>query len=103
MTLSDSRARRAEDDKLPFQTRVGQLRISDNIAPEEWVMKQFLRSHNTQNPHDVRALLVKRHTLAWQRTAMGMAEAAAVVADAAFCLVAACWDLVLAVLPSIYL
>ena len=95
MTLSDSRARRVKDDKLPFQTRVGQLRIRDNIAHEEWVMRQFLRSHNTQNPHDVRALLVKRHTLAWQRTAMGMAEA--------FCLVAACWDLVLAVLLSIYL
>ena len=74
---------------------MGQLRISNSIAPEEWVMKQFLRSHNTQNPHDLRALPVKRHTLAWQRTTMG--------ADAAFCLVAACWDLVLAVLPSIYL
>ena len=82
---------------------MGELRISDNITPKEWVMKQFLRSHNIRNPHDVRALLVKRHTLAWQRTAMGMAEAAAVVADAAFCLVAACWDLVLAVLLSIYL
>ena len=66
-------------------------------------MNQFLRSHNTQNPHNVRAILVKRRTLARQRTTMGMTEAAVVVADAGFCLVTACWDLVLAVLPSICL
>ena len=53
-------------------------------------MKQFLRSHNTQNPHGVRALLVKRHMLARQCTIMGIAEAAVVVANAAFFPVTAC-------------
>ena len=54
----------AEDDKLPFQTRVGKLRIGEDSAAGKGVTKQFLRSHTAQNPHDVRALLVKRHTLA---------------------------------------
>ena len=35
----------AEDDKLPFQTRVGQLRSSEDIAADKRFMKQFLRSH----------------------------------------------------------
>ena len=53
-----------KDDKLPFQTQVGQLRISEDITANTRVMKQFLCSHHTQNPHNVGALLVKRHMLA---------------------------------------
>ena len=60
----------AEDNTLPFQTRVSQLRTSKDIATDKRIMKQFLHSHNLQNPHDIRALLLKRHTLARQLMTM---------------------------------
>ena len=63
----------------------------EDVAADKRVMKQFLHSQNTKNSHDVRAILVKQGTLARQRARRW------VVADAGFCLVTACWDLVLAV------
>ena len=47
------------------------------MEADKQVMKQFLPSHNTQNPQDMWALLMKRHTLAQQRTPMEMVEVAA--------------------------
>jgi len=70
-----------EEDKLPFQTKAGQLQISEDIAADKKVMKELLRHHNTQNAQDVRAILQKRHTLARRRTMIGAQEAAALVAD----------------------
>lgn len=70
-----------EEDKLPFQTKAGQLQIIEDIDADKKVMKEILRHHNTQNAEDVRAILQRRHTLARRRTMIGAQEAAALVAD----------------------
>ena len=58
-TTSDNNNKDKEDNKLPSN----QLQSSEDIAVNKRVMKQLLRSHSTQDPHGVWALLVKQQTL----------------------------------------
>lgn len=68
-----------EEKKLPFQQKAIQIQISEDIASDKRVMKNLLARHQTQGADDVKAVLVRRHTLARARTiaARGGAESKA--------------------------
>lgn len=63
-----------EENKLPFQTKAGQIQISEDIAEDKKVMKDILAKHATASPAEISQILVKRSTLARRRTAAIMAD-----------------------------
>mmetsp|Transcript_33193 Transcript_33193/g.61105 ORF Transcript_33193/g.61105 Transcript_33193/m.61105 type:complete len:195 (-) Transcript_33193:180-764(-) len=57
-----------EENKLPFQQKAIQIQISEDIASDKRVMKNLLARNNTQGADDVKAVLIRRHTLTRART-----------------------------------
>jgi hypothetical protein len=52
-----------QKDKLPFQQEAIQKQISEDIASDKQVMKELLAHHETRSAEDVKAILVRRHTI----------------------------------------
>ena len=52
-----------QKDKLPFQQEAIQKQISEDIASDKQVMKEILARHETRSAEDVKAILVRRHTI----------------------------------------
>jgi len=56
-----------DKNKLPFQQKDIRIQISKDILDDKRVMKELLARDNTRGSEDVKAVLVRRHTLALRR------------------------------------
>ncbi|KAL7532413.1 hypothetical protein ACHAWF_004129 [Thalassiosira exigua] len=57
-----------KEDKLPFQKKAIQIQISEDIESDKKAMKELLAQSDTQSAEDIKAVLVRRHTIARRRT-----------------------------------